>query len=63
MLTIDRPTGAVPGRLQLRPAPLGMPETSLRPPIVAESGDPFGLLRVVDLFPAQWDPKLGIHVT
>jgi hypothetical protein len=40
---------AVPGLLRLRPAPAGLPATDLRPPVVAESGDPFTLLRVVDL--------------
>jgi hypothetical protein len=34
---------------QLRPAPAGMPEPNLVPPVVAESGDPFAALRVVDL--------------
>jgi hypothetical protein len=33
----------------LRPAPTGMPDAELRPPVVAESGDPFTAGRVVDL--------------
>jgi hypothetical protein len=33
----------------LRPAPPGMPDASIAPPVVAESGDPFAALRVVDL--------------
>jgi hypothetical protein len=33
----------------VRPAPPGMPEASLTPPVVAESGDPFAALRVVAL--------------
>ena len=33
----------------LRPAPAGMPEPDLAPPVVAESGDPFTALRVIDL--------------
>lgn len=33
----------------LRPAPPGMPAADLRPPVVAESGDPFTALRVIDL--------------
>lgn len=34
---------------ELRPAPVGMPSADLAPPVVAESGDPFTALRVVDL--------------
>ena len=34
---------------ELRPAPVGMPGADLAPPVVAESGDPFTALRVVDL--------------
>ncbi len=45
---IDRPVAA-PGDLRLRPAPVGMPGTDLAPPVVAESGDPFAALRVIDL--------------
>ncbi len=37
------------GSLVLRPAPVGMPDPGLRPPVVAESGDPFAALRIVDL--------------
>ena len=33
----------------LRAAPLGMPDPNLTPPTLAESGDPFTVLRVVDL--------------
>jgi hypothetical protein len=33
----------------MRSAPPGMPEPSIAPPIVAESGDAFAVLRVVDL--------------
>jgi hypothetical protein len=33
----------------LRPPPPGMPSPDVAPPVVAESGDPFGALRVVDL--------------
>jgi hypothetical protein len=35
--------------LELRPAPAGMPPADLDPPIVAEAGDPFAALRVIDL--------------
>jgi len=34
---------------ELRSAPGGMPGVDLAPPVVAESGDPFTALRVVDL--------------
>lgn len=40
---------AAPGRLELRPAPAGMPDPNLVPPTIAESGDPFSALRIVDL--------------
>jgi len=34
---------------ELRPAPVGMPKADMAPPVIAESGDPFAALRVVDL--------------
>jgi hypothetical protein len=40
---------AVPGLLVLRAAPAGLPDPNLAPPTIAESGDPFTALRVVDL--------------
>lgn len=42
-------TSAAPGDLRLRPAPDGLPPADLAPPVVAESGDPFAALRVIDL--------------
>ena len=33
----------------LRPAPPGMPDPSIAPPVVAEAGDPFSSIRVIDL--------------
>jgi hypothetical protein len=33
----------------MRAAPPGMPDPSLAPPVIAESGDPFASLRVVEL--------------
>jgi len=33
----------------LRPAPPGLPTVELRPPVIAESGDPFAAARVIDL--------------
>ena len=40
---------ATPGLGPLRSAPAGMPDTNVRPPTIAESGDPFTALRVVGL--------------
>jgi len=40
---------AAPGDLRLRPAPDGLPDAELVPPVVAESGDPFAALRIVAL--------------
>jgi hypothetical protein len=40
---------SAPGLPDLRPAPAGLPAADLRPPVVAESGDPFATLRVVHL--------------
>jgi hypothetical protein len=45
---IDRRTAA-PGDLRLRPAPDGLPGTYAPPPVVAEAGDPFSAVRVIDL--------------
>jgi len=51
----DRPVtpaasrGATAGALRLRPAPDGLPAADLAPPVVAESGDPFAALRVIDV--------------
>ena len=42
-MTID------PGAVGRRPAPPGLPDTAPQPPVIAESGDPFSSLRVVDL--------------
>jgi hypothetical protein len=45
---VTAPRGG-PGLGALRPAPEGLPDPDLRPPTVAESGDPFSALRVVHL--------------
>jgi hypothetical protein len=37
------------GLRALRPAPAGLPDPLVDPPIVAEAGDPFASLRVIDL--------------
>jgi len=34
---------------ELRQAPAGLPDPAIAPPVVAESGDPFAALRVIDL--------------
>jgi len=43
------PLTAGPGVLGNRPAPDGMPDPRIQPPTIAESGDPFAALRIVDL--------------
>jgi hypothetical protein len=45
---IDTSTPAV-GLAALRSAPAGMPDPAITPPSVAESGDPFTAVRVIDL--------------
>jgi hypothetical protein len=40
---------AAPGLGPLRPAPVGLPDPNIQPPTIAESGDPFTALRVIDL--------------
>ena len=40
---------SAPGLGPLRTAPPGLPEATLAPPVVAESGDPFTALRVIGL--------------
>jgi hypothetical protein len=42
-------TASAPGHLQLRPPPPGLPDPSIAPPVLAESDDPFTMLRVIDL--------------
>lgn len=44
----DRPSPSV-GLGPLRPAPAGLPDPNIVPPAVAESGDPFTSIRVIDL--------------
>jgi hypothetical protein len=45
---IDAPVPAV-GLLPLRAAPVGLPDPRINPPTIAESGDPFTAVRVIDL--------------
>lgn len=40
---------SVPGLLELRPAPTGLPDHDLVPPTIAESGDPFAAARIIAL--------------
>ena len=44
----DTATGTI-GLGPLRPAPNGLPDPSISPPILAEAGDPFAAVRVIDL--------------
>jgi hypothetical protein len=44
----DRPRDAI-GLGPLRPPPSGLPDPSFVPPTVAEAGDPFAAVRVIDL--------------
>jgi hypothetical protein len=44
----DTATGTI-GLGPLRPAPPGLPDPSIRPPTLAEAGDPFTAVRVIDL--------------
>jgi hypothetical protein len=37
-----------PGAVGRRPAPAGLPEVLPHPPVIAESGDPFSAVRVID---------------
>ena len=43
------PRPAAPGRLRLEPAPPGLPDPNVAPPLVAEPGDAFAVLRVLEL--------------
>lgn len=45
---IEAPVPAI-GLTPLRPPPAGMPDPAITPPTIAESGDPFAAVRVIDL--------------
>jgi hypothetical protein len=47
--TVPAPAGASAGLAQLREPPPGLPDPRISPPTVAEAGDPFTSLRVIDL--------------
>ena len=42
-------TTAEPGTQRARPAPAGLPDPRIQPPTIAEAGDPFAVVRVIDL--------------
>ncbi len=44
----DRPRDAI-GLGPMRPPPAGLPDPTFTPPTVAETGDPFAAVRVIDL--------------
>jgi hypothetical protein len=44
----DAPIASI-GLGPLRPAPAGLPDPAVAPPTIAETGDPFTTLRVIDL--------------
>jgi hypothetical protein len=46
---VTDPRSAAPGGLQLAPAPPGLPDPDVAPPVMAEPGDPFAVLRVLEL--------------
>ena len=46
----------------LRPAPAGMPDPAIAPPVVAEAGDPFTAVRVIDLL-ARLERGMPIRLT
>ncbi len=47
-IVTDVPTATI-GLGPLRPAPAGLPDPSITPPTIAEAGDPFTAIRVIDL--------------
>lgn len=46
---VTDPRSASPGGLRLASAPAGLPDPNLTPPVVAEPGDPFAVIRVLEL--------------
>lgn len=45
-MTATRP---VPGLVELRDPPEGLPDPAIQPPSIAESGDPFAAVRILDV--------------
>jgi hypothetical protein len=58
---IDASVPAV-GLPPLRPAPAGLPDPGIHPPTIAETGDPFAAVRVIDLL-ARVERGTSIRVT
>jgi hypothetical protein len=52
---------ATPGILGERPAPAGLPDPRIQPPTIAEGGDPFAALRVIDVL-ARLDRGHAVRV-
>jgi hypothetical protein len=52
---------AAPGVLGDRPAPTGLPDPRIQPPTIAEAGDPFAAVRVIDLV-ARLDRGRAIRI-
>ena len=52
---------ATPGVVGSRPAPAGLPDAHIQPPTIAEPGDPFATLRVIDLV-ARMDRGRAVRV-
>lgn len=52
---------AAPGVLGSRPAPAGLPDARIQPPTIAEPGDPFATLRVIDLV-ARMDRGRAVRI-
>jgi hypothetical protein len=48
-VTSAPPTHPTIGLAPLRPAPAGLPDPTIAPPTIAEPGDPFSVVRVIDL--------------
>src|SRR5450759_4888120 len=46
---VTDPRPAAPGGLRLGSPPAGLPDPNVAPPVVAEPGDPFAVLRVLEL--------------
>jgi hypothetical protein len=46
---VTDPSTATIGLGPLRPAPAGLPDPAITPPTIAEAGDPFTAIRVIDL--------------
>jgi hypothetical protein len=52
---------AEPGHVGHRPPPAGLPDPHIQPPTIAEPGDPFGALRVIDVV-ARMDRSRPVRI-